>query len=260
MSDSPAGMPAGKGNSTFSVGGRQRALPRPAALPILLAFAMIALITFLYSPAFDVREVGVAGNLHFSAMEVEELARVPRDRNMLLIRSKGIAERLMMAPRIESAIIRKSYPSKLEITIVERQTVAYLPYGGFFMELDAGGLAIGVSEAITDPNLPIITGFVPTFALLGEKVKPASKIEAACSLGAQLRQKNVPNISEVNVKDMQDIVIITNEGSRILLGAADGIEEKLAMAVDILSGARARKQAFKYIDVRIADRPVLGTK
>jgi cell division protein FtsQ len=179
---------------------------------------------------------------------------------MLLIRSEGIIERILMAPRMESAEIRKRYPSRIEITVKERTTVAYLPYGGFFIDLDAEARAIGVSEAITDPNVPIITGMTPTFVLLGGAVEPGAQARLASMLGSKLSEGKVPGISEVNVKDMQDIVIITNDGSRIMLGASDGIEVRLAMALDILSGARARKQAFKYIDVRVAERPVLGTK
>jgi len=234
--------------------------PKPQVLPILAVFMLLGVVTFLYSPAFDVREVTVKGNAYFSEQEVIELARVPESRNMLLIRSEGIIERILMAPRMESAEIRKRYPSRMEITVKERTTVAYLPYGGFFIDLDAEARAIGVSEAITDPNVPIITGIAPTFVLLGGPVEPAAKARLASMLGSKLTMGKVPGISEVNVKDMQDIVIITNDGSRIMLGASDGIEVRLAMALDILSGARARKQAFKYIDVRVAERPVLGTK
>ncbi len=240
--------------------GRQARRPRPQALPILVVFALLGIVTFLYSPAFDVREVAVRGNAYFSAQEVVELARVPMSRNMLLIRSEGIIERILKAPRMESAEIRKKYPSRMEITVVERTTVAYLPYGGFFIDLDENARAIGVSEAITDPNVPIITGMEPTFVLLGGFVEPSAQAQLASMLGSELTKGKVPGISEVNVKDMQDIVIITNDGSRIMLGASDGISVRLAMALDILSGARARKQAFKYIDVRVAERPVLGTK
>lgn len=233
---------------------------KPAALPILVVFVLISVVTFLYSPAFDVREVTVRGNAYFSADEVAELAEVPRDKNMLLINSSGVIARILRAPRMESASVRKKYPSRMEITVVERKTAAYLPYGGFFMDLSALGLVIGVSEAVTDRNVPIITGVAPSFVLLGEVALPADRIGAACSVGAMLAARNVPNISEVNVKDTSDIVIITNEGSRIMLGAADGIEERLDTAVGILAGARSRKQAFKYIDVRVTERPVLGTK
>ena len=239
---------------------REARRQKPTALPILAVFILLGIVTFLYSPAFDVREVTVKGNAYFSEQEVIELARVPKSRNMLLVRSEGIIERILMAPRMEAAEIRKRYPSRMEITVKERTTVAYLPYGGFFIDLDENARAIGVSEAITDPNVPIITGIVPTFVLLGGTVEPAAEAELASMLGSELTGRKVPGISEVNVKDMQDIVIITNDGSRIMLGASDGIAVRLAMALDILSGARARKQAFKYIDVRVAERPVLGTK
>ncbi len=240
--------------------GSSQRRPRPQALPILAVFVLLGIVTFLYSPAFDVREVTVKGNAYFSEQEVVALARVPMSRNMLLIRSDGIIARILSAPRMQSAEIRKKYPSRLEITVTERTTVAYLPYGGFFIDLDEDARAIGVSEAITDPNVPIITGMTPTFVLLGASVEPSSEAQLASMLGSKLTEGKVPGISEVNVKDMQDIVIITNDGSRIMLGASDGISVRLAMALDILSGARARKQAFKYIDVRVAERPVLGTK
>lgn len=251
MSSRPSGSWDMKGRA-----GRRR----PAALPILVVFVLIAAVTFLYSPAFDVREVTVLGNAYFSAQEVQELAEIPRDKNMLLINSSGVAARILRAPRMESASVRKRYLSKMEIVVVERKTVAYLPFGGFFMDLSKDGLVIGVSEAVTDRNVPIVTGTVPSFVLLGETAMPADSIGAACKVGEMLAVRNVPNISEVNVKDTSDIVIITNEGSRLMLGAADGIEERLDMAVDILAGARSRKQAFKYIDVRVTERPVLGTK
>lgn len=248
------------GQGTRGQAGKARLRAKPVALPILALFILIGIITFLYSPAFNVREITVEGNLFFSEGEVIALAQIPEDRNMLLVSADAIVSRMLMAPRIEKASVRKRYPSKVEITVIERKTAAYLPYGGFFMDLDGEGLAIGVSEAVTDQNVPIITGMAPSFVLLGEKVRPEDKSELACRIGRILAERNVPNISEVNVKEASDIVIITNEGSRIMLGAADGIEERLNLAVDMLAGARSRKQAFKYIDVRIAERPVLGTR
>jgi cell division protein FtsQ len=232
----------------------------PGAFPILALFITIAAVTFLLSPVFDMRETSVTGNLYYSDNEIIAIARVPFDKNMLLINSSGIVERLLDVARLEYAQVRKRYPSRIEITVSERKTTAFLPYGGFFVELDSKAMVIGMVEAITDPNIPIITGLEPTFVMLGRQIKPEAHSQIACKIGVLLAERAVPNISEVSVRDLLDIVIITNEGSRIMLGAADGIEERFELAVDILSGARAKKQAVKYIDVRITDRPVLGTK
>ena len=57
-----------------------------------------------------------------------------------------------------------------------------------------------------------------------------------------------------------DIVIRTSDGIRVLVGKADGIEERMRLLDSILASVREQGLPVDYIDVRVKDKPVIRPK
>jgi cell division septal protein FtsQ len=114
-----------------------------------------------------------------------------------------------------------------------------------------------VSEAITDPDVPLLLGVIPTYVAVGERVKPEAPIAVGAAIAAALVRQKIPNLSEVDVTSMEDVVIRTSDGIRVLAGSAKGIEERARLLDSILASLREQGMRVDYIDVRVEAKPVI---
>ena len=233
---------------------RQRGIPFPA---IVLLFIVLSIAAFLHSPYFEVRQVRVSGADYLLEREVLLIADVPEKSNVFLVPAKEIERRLLATPRIRKARVDRVIPDTLQIRLEERTTVAYLPYGGYFIDIDECGCAVAVSEAITDPDVPLLLGVIPTYVAVGERVRPERSVAAGAAIGAALVRQKIPILSEVDVTSPEDVVIRTSDGIRVLAGSVDGIEERVRLLDSILASVREQDMPVDYIDVRVEGRPVI---
>jgi len=233
---------------------RPRGIPFPA---IALLFIVLSVAAFLHSPYFEVRHVRVSGADYLLEREVLLIADVPAKSNVFLVPAKEIERRLIATPRIRKARVDRVIPDTLRIHLEERATAAYLPYGGYFIDIDEYGCAVAVSEAITDPDVPLLLGVTPTYVAVGERVRPERPVAAGAAIGAALVRQKIPNLSEVDVTSPEDVVIRTSDGIRVLAGSVDGIEERVRLLDSILASVREQEMRVDYIDVRVEAKPVI---
>jgi cell division protein FtsQ len=227
---------------------------------MLVLFVVIAVFAFLNSPFFRVRDVQVRGSEYLSAQEIRLIADVPPESNIFLVPTRAIERRLLATPRISSARVARVLPDSVVITVTEKKTVAYLPYAGFFIELDKSGCAIAVSEAVTDPDTPVIVGVVPAYVAVGEPVRPGELVQIGAAVGAALMERRIPNLSEVDVSRADDVVLRTADGIKVFLGRSDGIQARVRLLDSILASIREQGLSVNYIDLRVEAKPVIREK
>ncbi|MGI6131458.1 MAG: cell division protein FtsQ/DivIB [Bacillota bacterium] len=236
---------------------RQRGIPFPA---IALLFVVLCVVAFLHSPYFEIRQVRVSGADYLLEHEILLIADIPEKSNVFLVPTKEIERRLVATPRIREARVDRIIPDTLRIHLEERATVTYLPYGGYFIDIDEHGCAVAVSEAITDPDVPLLLGVIPTYVAVGERVKPERSVAIGAAIGAALVRQKIPNLSEVDVTSLEDVVIRTSDGIRVLVGCLDGIEERVRLLDSILASVREQGTPVDYVDVRVEAKPVIRVK
>lgn len=235
----------------------QRAISFPA---IVLLFLTLATASFLNSPYFLVRAVRVGGAHYLSEYEVILIAGIPENTNIFLVRTGEIEKRLLATPRIRTAKAHRVLPDTISIAIEERSTALYLPYGGYFIDIDEDGHAIGISEAITDPDVPLAVGVAPTWVEVGEPVRPEHQVSTGAQVGAALLRQGIPNISEVDVSSCEDIVIRTTDGIRVFIGGTQDIASRMRVLDSILASVREQGVPVDYIDLRVEERPVIRSR
>ncbi len=234
---------------------------RVVAFPaIVLVFVVLCIVAFLHSPYFEIRQVRVSGADYLSEYEVLLIADVPDGANVFLIPTKQITRRLVATPRIRSARVERVIPDAVQIRLEERTTAVYMPYGGYFIDIDEFGSAIAVTEAITDPDVPLLVGVTPTYVAVGERVKPEAAVSCGAAVGAALIRQKIPNLSEVDVSSLQDVVIRTTDGIRVLAGGLEGIEERIRLLDSILASVREQGVPVEYVDVRVEAKPVIRAR
>lgn len=127
-----------------------------AAVVVVGALAVIAYAT----PLMAVRTTDVDGNHAVSRDQVLAAAQVPDGTPLLQVDTGAIARRVAGIESVASAQVRRSYPSTLTITIVERRPVAVVDNGGKLHVLDPTGVSFREADATTAPpdikKLPVL--------------------------------------------------------------------------------------------------------
>lgn len=234
---------------------RRRRVPFSA---VALLFMAVAVAAFLNSPYFQVTRIEIHGATYLSDAEVRLIAGVPGGGNVFTVPLGEIAKRLEATPRIAKARVYRLVPDAVRIEVEERATSVYLPYAGYFIDLDPEGTAIAVTEAITDPNIPLLVGVTPTYVSVGEHVQPHTRVQLGAAIGALLAARRIPMLSEIDVSNESGVVLRTSDGIRVLLGDAQSIEARVELLDSILASVRAQSARVDYIDVRVEARPVIG--
>jgi cell division protein FtsQ len=218
-----------------------------------------AVLTFVTSAYFAVSEVVFVGNKYFIPDELLLMTGIKKGTNLFQVNSKKVIAELKSHPRIWDASVQKIYPSKLKITIWEREAVAVLPMGESFLELSDDGFIIAVSDRVMDTSLPIITGSNPVYAKDGMSLK-SKGLELALFIACNLDKHVAEQISEISVAILDNIRLYTNDGITVYFGDETNLKEKIAIFETFLSEYAQKRSKVVSVDLRIEGKMVVKEK
>ena len=78
----------------------------------------------VYTPIFTLQRVEVSGISYLTREQVLEIGRIHTGEPLFQLQTDAVAQNLMHDLRIESAVVRRRLPDRLEIEVVERKPVA----------------------------------------------------------------------------------------------------------------------------------------
>ncbi|NNG98511.1 FtsQ-type POTRA domain-containing protein [Gordonia araii NBRC 100433] len=93
---------------------------------VVLAVAGLAAVAY-FTPLMSVRKVAVSGVSQHSGLTAEQVtahAGVPKGRPLLQVNTAEAARRVASIAEVETARVRRQYPSTIEVIVVERTPVA----------------------------------------------------------------------------------------------------------------------------------------
>ena len=126
------------------------------ALYLLCAAAAIAAL--IYSPLFTFQQLVVRGNVHLDEAELCEIARIQYGQRLFELKTDAMTTNLLHDLRIESAVVRRQLPNKIEMEIVERIPVATVACDYGYLDFDRQGKVIASYRTLKGADIPIITG------------------------------------------------------------------------------------------------------
>lgn len=112
-----------------------------ALLSVLTVIAMVYLLWF--SSMLGVQTVDVIGSNSVPAAQIREAAAVPDQKPMLRLDTDEIRDRVAQMPGIATVDVSRSWPNTLEITVTERNAIAFFdsgPGGDGVHLVDGGGV------------------------------------------------------------------------------------------------------------------------
>jgi len=227
--------------------------------------ATVALVGYSTYRAFDlvvnagalkIRSLSVTGNVRLSAGEVHALADGIRGTSILTADLAAYRRRLLESPWVADVALRRVLPSTIEVFVSERTPIGLCRIKNQLYLVDRTGVVIdefGPEYATFD--LPIIDGLVRAPSS-GQPALDERRADLAARVldGIAQRADIYRRVSQVDVNDLHDaVVLIDGDGALLHLGE-DRFLERLQSYLDVASALRDRVQDIDYVDLRFDDR------
>ena len=229
---------------------------------LLCASGIIAVL--VYSPLFTFQQLVVHGNVHLDENELCEIARIHYGQRLFELKTDEMTTNLLRDLRIESAVVRRQLPHKIEMDIVERIPVATVACDYGYLDFDRQGKVIASYRSLKGADIPIITGIKLRDLYIGDDNNDP-QVAQAISFLARIDPADIGEISEVSLRNPDAVVAYTKTALPIRLGQLTGIPDKAALTQDFLRDQKTTRHTVEYVDfsydapfIKLADKTAEG--
>jgi cell division protein FtsQ len=218
------------------------------------------------TPLLAVDRIDVRGNARMSSEDVARLLDGLRGENILWTDLDAWRERLLEAPWVLDASLRRTLPSTIEIAMTEREPIGFARIEGVLYLIDRHGLVIDRHDgAYADLDLPIVDGL--GFETGGDEsaggrrartAKPEAAELAARVIAAFAARPDVSRrLSQIDVSSPHNVAVRLSDDPVVLyLGEAQFLERVTAY-LELADALRQRHPEIEYVDLRVEDKVIL---
>ncbi|HEY6484914.1 MAG TPA: FtsQ-type POTRA domain-containing protein [Candidatus Cybelea sp.] len=224
---------------------------------VLLALAGIAVAGalgfFATWPGFDLAHVTVSGNRKVTTSEILLAARISVNRSIWLENTGAIAARIGRIPYVESASIHRLPPASLAIVVRERVPIAILQVDDDTAVVDRSLRVL--EEPASAQTLPVFSLSTTLTLTPGEFVTSKDALELRDAYET-LSGKGT-KVTALSLDRYGDLTAELPGGVRLLLGAPENLEKKIALAGAIISQTGRGQRKISALDLRAPNTPVI---
>ncbi len=186
-----------------------------------------------------VEVVGVQGSQMSDAQiaEAEAIAGVISESVMFGVNPKEIHDRVMVLPWVEGVIVRRLWPSTVQIVVKPRAANALWQNNGQLRFIDAGGKDLGLADPQKVKNLPIVIGHNAN--------KAAPEAFKALSTRREIANRT---FALIRIGDRRWNIRLRNGGEIML--PEKGLEAALDNLENLQNQYRILDRTFTRLDVR----------
>ena len=228
---------------------------RPGVL-VLIVTAVVLLI-FIYSPILTLREIRTSGLQFLTNDDIVRICNTPYGTPLFSLETDDISKRLLSDLRIEDAVVRRSLPSYLDITITERLPVATIATDNYYLAIDKKGVVIDAYNTPKYSQIPNIRGMNLKNVFIGDEMTDESAKRILAFLEA-LDPKYLKEFKELEYRN-NTIIGETVTGIVIRLGDLSNIESKARMTENFLEDIKQSPISAEYVDFKY-DAPFMKMK
>jgi cell division protein FtsQ len=192
-------------------------------LALLLAVVLGALAWF--SPLLSVRSVTVQGETVVTEQQVLDALDVPTGTRLLGLDTAAAAARVAALPRVASATVDRTLPSRVTVTVVERTPVAWVAAADGQHLLDASGVDYAVEAPA--PGLPQLTVATPGPG------DPSTR--AALGVLTSLPEPLRALVATVSATSPSAVQLTLTDGRTVVWGGTDDAARKAAVLTAVLT-------------------------
>jgi cell division protein FtsQ len=204
----------------------------------------------------QVRRITVHGNERLSAGEVQALVDGLRGASILTADLSAYRQRLLESPWVGDVALRRVLPSTIEVFVSERRPVGLCRLGAELYLIDRNGTLIDeFGPQYAEFDLPIIDGLVRSPESGGATIdERRAELAARVIEAVSVRKDIARRVSQIDVRDPHDAVVLLEDDSALLHLGEDRFLERLQAYVDLAPTLRERVPDIDYVDLRFDER------
>ena len=214
-----------------------------AGLVVILGILACAL-----SPIFVLKTVNIQGNRFVQDEDIIRIAGVRLGENLFQLQTDEIKRNLTKDLRIEQAVVQRSFPSQLDISISERVPLAIIKCDYGYLELGRGGIVLDAHRTLREMPVPMISGTGVADLFVGDVVEDEQVGKVLGFLDAA-GENIVKSLSEIDITNPEDVMVYAGS-VQIRLGALNGLENKVDVTRSVISELQQTKHPIAYVDAR----------
>ena len=229
--------------------------------PLFLVFLfLVSQYFFLQSPLFEFQDVEIDGAEEVAGSVIESKLGLAKGANYWELSEESLEANIESMYRVEDAIVNVEFPSRVEVTVLEREPSFYVAYRG-----DAGKWFSADDEGVILDGSAPPEGTLKFF--LSHPIKGGMNVRASDlqvvrffqdTLKGELRERvraiNIGKKREVTLK-----VSYTPQPLWVRLGRPERLEYKIFLLRELLSQLAKDKVDVRSIDLRYS-APVVTTR
>ncbi|MBN1298292.1 MAG: FtsQ-type POTRA domain-containing protein [Actinobacteria bacterium] len=217
---------------------------------------------FYNSSYFKVKNIKVTGNEKYSENEIYSVAKLFQGLNVFEVDKKKIEDTLLTELIwIKSVTLKKIFPDKIELDVIERKPYVKAFYASDYYIIDDEGIVlekIDAKDLKNYDNIITVKNALKYRPSTGEKI--AKKNLLSCGLIYKILDLELKqDVKEAYIsKDFEeDIVFLMINNKKIIFGTSDRIQEKNAILREVLDRLKTQEITYSEIDISNVDNPVI---
>ena len=209
---------------------------------------VLGILACALSPIFVLKTVNIQGNRFVQDEDIIRIAGIRLGENLFQLQTDEIKRSLTKDLRIEQAVVQRSFPSQLDISISERIPLAMIKCDYGYLELGKGGIVLDAHRTLRDMPVPMISG-AGVADLFGGDVVHDEQVGKVLSFLDAVGENTVKSLSEINITNPEDVMLYAGS-VQIRLGALDRLESKIEVTKSVISELQQTKHPIAYVDAR----------
>ena len=236
-----------------------------AALSILILAAMLRLLAayLATSDHFELTGTGdliLRGNHFVSQAEVSSALGAGADPNLWRLSLEEARRQVESIPWVHSTSLRRFYPNRLEVVVIERAPVAFVNVGGGVKLVDADGTILE-KPADSSFDFPVLRGIDSSMSAVDRRARLALFQRFAEELKLRANKRGWI-VSEADLSDLADLKALLVEGRQTILvhfGDRD-FGERFDTFLALLPQVQRASPSVDSVDLRYHGQVVVSPK
>lgn len=204
---------------------------------VILTCVMLSILLFGV-PIWYVNTIHISGNNHYTQEEIMSKAEIAYGMHILQLNKRKSIEKLNTLPYIEAIEVNITLPSNIEIKIVEREAIGYVPFSGTYLCIDKKGRVIDQKEPEQAYGLPIVEGLKFNQFTLGEALEAENEegIVVVIELTALMGKYNLLDKKiKIDVADPSEIHLYIDK-LNVIIGEMKDFDRKIQWLSKVIEG------------------------
>lgn len=222
---------------------RKKAASQVMMMTVVVLAVLATLMVLACSQVFKVRGLLIVGNRNISKEDIIALSGVQEGDNLLSISDAELKKNLERNWYIEYIGHEFDYRGTLTLHVNERMGMGVVNVFGLYYVVDASGMVLECAGSAYPDTVagPKLTGLVwedNSRVTVGNKlpVRDSGQLEAVQRVLKALDSTNMlGRASNLDVKNLDNIKILTTDGASIVVGDDQNLETKLLIAREVLA-------------------------